>query len=431
MKLEKIKKIFIDFFISKKHTFVPSSSLVAKNDPTIMFANSGMVQFKNIFLGIEKPKYKRITSIQRCIRVGGKHNDLENVGYTSKHHTFFEMLGNWSFGDYFKYKTLKWSWELLTKIYKLSEDKLLITIHKNDEESYEIWTNKIGISKKKIFLINNNSDNFWQMANTGPCGPCSEIFYEYKKNNNIVTINELNNNSNYIEIWNNVFLEFNKKINKKTNQIILKKLPLKCVDTGMGLERLATILQNVKNNYEIDLFKKIIIYIAKKINFKDTKNISLKIISDHLRASSFLIMDGILPNNNGHGYILRKIIRRAIIYGYKIGKKNIFFYKLVPIIIKEMSLSYPKLIKKKKKIQEIIKKEEILFKKTIKNGLKIFKKITKKEKIITGKTAFILHDTYGLNINLIIELCNIYNIKINIKEFNNEMKKQKNKYKNF
>lgn len=432
MKLKKIKKIFIDFFISKNHILLPPSSLITKNDPSIMFTNSGMVQFKKIFLGLKKPKYKRIITIQRCIRVGGKHNDLKNVGYTPRHHTFFEMLGNWSFGDYFKLESLQWSWELLTKFYNLSEDKLLVTVYKNDEESYEIWSNKIGISKKRIILIGNNkkenfnSDNFWQMAKIGPCGPCSEIFYEYNNNNNNITINDIkNNNNNYIEIWNNVFLQYNKKINKKTNKISYENLPFKCVDTGMGLERLASILQNVKNNFEINLFKKIIINISKKINFKDTKNISLKIISDHLRASSFLIMDGVIPNNNKHGYILRKIIRRAIIYGYKIEKKNFFFYKLVPILIKEMSDSYPKLIKKKKYIQKIIKKEEILFKNTLKIAFKIFKKkISKKQNFISGKDAFFLHDTYGLPIDLLLEISKIYNLKIDLKNFNIEMKKQ-------
>ncbi|MEP6557745.1 MAG: alanine--tRNA ligase, partial [Burkholderiales bacterium] len=368
-----IRQTFLDFFASKGHTVVPSSSLVPGNDPTLMFTNSGMVQFKDVFLGQDKRPYVRATSVQACLRAGGKHNDLENVGYTARHHTFFEMLGNWSFGDYFKRESIEWGWELLTQVFKLPADKLWATVYHEDQEAYDIWHNVIGLSPERIVRIGDNkgkkyaSDNFWMMADTGPCGPCSEIFYDHGP--------EIpggppgspdEDGDRYIEIWNHVFMQFDMQTDGS-----LKKLPAPCVDTGMGLERLAAILQHVHSNYQIDLFDALIKAAARETGCDDLSNNSLKVIADHIRATAFLVADGVIPSNEGRGYVQRRIIRRAIRHGYKLDKKTPFFYKLVPDLVALMGDAYPNLAKQEKRIGEVLKAEEERFFETLENGMEI------------------------------------------------------------
>ena len=354
-----IRKTFLDFFASKGHTVVPSSSLVPGNDPTLMFTNSGMVQFKDVFLGEDKRPYVRAASVQACLRAGGKHNDLENVGYTARHHTFFEMLGNWSFGDYFKRESLKWAFELLTQVYKLPAEKLWATVYIEDDEAYDIWTKEIGLPPERVVRIGDNkggrymSDNFWMMADTGPCGPCSEIFFDHGP--------EIpggppgspdEDGDRYIEIWNNVFMQFDMQPDGS-----VKKLPAPCVDTGMGLERLAAILQHVHSNYEIDIFDALIKAAGRETGTQDLSNNSLKVIADHIRATSFLVADGVIPSNEGRGYVQRRIIRRAIRHGYKLGQKKPFFHKLVPDLVKLMGDAYPKLVADEKRITDTLKAE--------------------------------------------------------------------------
>lgn len=366
-----IRKTFLDFFASKGHTVVPSSSLVPGNDPTLMFTNSGMVQFKDVFLGEDKRNYVRAASVQACLRAGGKHNDLENVGYTARHHTFFEMLGNWSFGDYFKRESLKWAFELLTEVYKLPAEKLWATVYIEDDEAYDIWTKEIGLPPERVVRIGDNkggrymSDNFWMMADTGPCGPCSEIFFDHGP--------EIpggppgspdEDGDRYIEIWNNVFMQFDMQPDGS-----VKKLPAPCVDTGMGLERLAAILQHVHSNYEIDIFDALIKAAARETGEKDLSNNSLRVIADHIRATSFLVADGVIPSNEGRGYVQRRIIRRAIRHGYKLGQKKPFFHKLVPDLVKLMGDAYPKLVADEKRITDTLKAEEERFFETLGSGL--------------------------------------------------------------
>ncbi|BCG49730.1 alanine--tRNA ligase [Candidatus Profftella armatura (Diaphorina cf. continua)] len=434
MKSIKICNKFLNFFKSKGHTIVPSSSLIPDNDSSLLFTNSGMVQFKDVFLGIEKRNYLRATSVQRCLRAGGKHNDLENVGYTNYHHTFFQMLGNWSFGDYFKYESLQWAWELLTQIYGLSIEKLWITVYITDDETYNIWTNKIGVLKERVIRIGDKknsplytSDNFWQMSDNGPCGPCSEIFYdcgpEFHGN---PPGNKENFGDRYIEIWNNVFMQFNREINPKTGSIKLTPLPKYCVDTGMGLERLASILQNVHNNYETDLFKTLIKAAARETNCNNLKNNSLKVIADHIRACVFLIIDGVFPGNDGRSYVLRRIIRRAIRHGYKLGQNSIFFYKLVKDLIFKTYIVYPELKISIIKIEEILRKEEERFRRTLKYGIKILEGILlKKPNKLDGKIAFMLYDTYGFPIDLTIDICKEYNVYLDKNDFILNMEKQR------
>ena len=327
-----IRQTFLDFYAARAHTVVASSPLVPGNDPTLMFTNSGMVQFKDVFLGEDKRSYVRAASVQACLRAGGKHNDLENVGYTARHHTFFEMLGNWSFGDYFKRDSLTWGWELLTQIYKLPADKLWVTVYIDDDEAYDIWHKEIGIPAERIVRIGDNkgakyaSDNFWMMADTGPCGPCSEIFYDHGPEVAGGPPGSPDEDGDrYIEIWNHVFMQFDMQPDG-----FLKKLPAPCVDTGMGLERLAAILQHVHSNYEIDLFDTLIKAAARETGCTDVHNSSLRVIADHIRATAFLVSDGVIPSNEGRGYVQRRIIRRAIRHGYKLGQKTPFFHKLVP-----------------------------------------------------------------------------------------------------
>lgn len=428
-----IRNTFLRFFKSQGHVVINSSSLIPVNDPTLLFTNSGMVQFKDVFLGIDKRNYTRAVSVQRCLRAGGKHNDLENVGYTTRHHTFFEMLGNWSFGDYFKRDALKWSWELLTKIYGICDQKLLVTVYEFDEEAYDIWINEIGLSKERVIRIGNTkdipytSDNFWQMGDIGPCGPCSEIFYDRGKEIFGGPPGSLNSSGDrYVEIWNNVFMQFNRQVDPKTGMFFLTPLPMPCVDTGMGLERLATILQNVHSNYETDLFQPLIKAVAHQIKVYDLKHNSLKVIADHIRATVFLIADGVIPSNEGRGYVLRRIMRRALRHGYKLGQKKPFLYSLVHTIVCEMHIVYSELLGAVEYIKQVCQEEENRFSETLKHGMKIFETaLVKNSQQLDGKIAFMLYDTYGFPLDLTQSMCFERNIKLDVTNFNIAMEYQK------
>lgn len=386
-----IRQSFLDFFAAKGHTVVPSSSLVPANDPTLMFTNSGMVQFKDVFLGTDKRPYNRATSVQACLRAGGKHNDLENVGYTARHHTFFEMLGNWSFGDYFKKESLQWGWELLTKVYGLPPEKLLATVYHEDDEAYDIWTQIIGLPPERVIRIGDNkggkykSDNFWMMADTGPCGPCSEIFYDHGPHIPGGPPGSPDEDGDrFIEIWNHVFMQF-----EMHEDGSVTKLPAPCVDTGMGLERVAAILQGVHSNYEIDLFQKLIQAAARETGVPYSQDVpSLKVIADHIRACAFLIADGVIPSNEGRGYVLRRIIRRAIRHGYKLGQKQPFFHKLVPDLVREMGSAYPHLKEQQTRIMEALRDEEVRFGETLENGMEILDAV-----ITEGQAKLVYHKT--------------------------------------
>lgn len=372
MSVAQIRQTFLDFFAARGHTIVPSSPLVPANDPTLMFTNSGMVQFKDVFLGADKRPYNRATSVQACLRAGGKHNDLENVGYTARHHTFFEMLGNWSFGDYFKKESLQWGWELLTQVYKLPPERLLATVYHEDDEAYDIWTKVIGLPPERVIRIGDNkggkykSDNFWMMADTGPCGPSSEIFYDHGPDVPGGPPGSPDEDGDrFIEIWNHVFMQF-----EMHEDGSVTRLPAPCVDTGMGLERLAAILQGVHSNYEIDLFQALIRAAAREVGVPFSMDVpSLKVIADHIRACSFLIADGVIPGNEGRGYVLRRIIRRAIRHGYKLGQRQPFFYKLVPDLNEQMGQAYPHLRENAQRIAEILKVEEERFFETLAHGM--------------------------------------------------------------
>ncbi|WCM90373.1 alanine--tRNA ligase [Acidovorax sp. NCPPB 3576] len=423
-----IRKTFLDFFASKGHTVVPSSPLVPGNDPTLMFTNSGMVQFKDVFLGTDKRPYQRATSVQACLRAGGKHNDLENVGYTARHHTFFEMLGNWSFGDYFKRESLKWAWELLTEVYQLPAERLLATVYEEDDEAYDIWTKEIGLPPERVIRIGDNkvgrykSDNFWMMADTGPCGPCSEIFYDHGP--------EIpggppgspdEDGDRFIEIWNNVFMQFD-----MAEDGSVKPLPAPCVDTGMGLERLAAILQHVHSNYQIDLFDALIQAAGRETHTADLSNPSLKVIADHIRATSFLIVDGVLPSNEGRGYVERRIVRRAIRHGYKLGQKTPFFHKLVKDLAQQMGDAYPKLREQEQRITEVLKAEEERFFETLANGMEILDAaLAGDAKVLPGDVAFKLHDTYGFPLDLSADVCRERGVTVDEAGFAEAMNKQK------
>ena len=373
MSVAQIRQTFLDFFAARGHTIVPSSPLVPANDPTLMFTNSGMVQFKDVFLGADKRPYNRATSVQACLRAGGKHNDLENVGYTARHHTFFEMLGNWSFGDYFKQESLVWGWELLTKVYKLPPERLLATVYHEDDEAYDIWTKVIGLPPERVIRIGDNkggkykSDNFWMMADTGPCGPSSEIFYDHGPGVPGGPPGSPDEDGDrFIEIWNHVFMQF-----EMHEDGSVTRLPAPCVDTGMGLERLAAILQGVHSNYEIDLFQKLIQAAARETGCTDLDNPSLKVIADHIRATAFLVSDGVIPSNEGRGYVQRRIIRRAIRHGYKLGQKKPFFHKLVRDLVQQMGAAYPRLAEQEARITETLKTEEERFFETLAHGMEI------------------------------------------------------------
>ncbi|MFZ6775743.1 alanine--tRNA ligase [Undibacterium sp. Ji83W] len=476
MNSSEIRDKFLSFFESKGHTRVRSSSLIPGNDPTLLFTNSGMVQFKDVFLGQDKRAYTRATTAQRSVRAGGKHNDLENVGYTARHHTFFEMLGNFSFGDYFKKDAIHYAWELLTAVYGLPKDKLTVTVYQEDDEAYDIWKNEIGVPVERIIRIGDNkgaryaSDNFWQMADTGPCGPCTEIFYDHGP--------EIwggppgspdEDGDRFIEIWNLVFMQFN-----KDEAGVLNPLPKPCVDTGMGLERLSAVLQHVHSNYEIDTFQNLIKAAARETGCTDLENNSLRVIADHIRCAGFLIVDGIIPGNEGRGYVLRRITRRALRHGHKLGQSQPFFYKLVPDLVKEMGVAYPELAEAAERVAQVIKQEEERFGETLENGMKILeaaltketssprperfeegmdvirdalvggpeniktfnsdkgiikeiKDIKKITKILDGKTAFLLYDTYGFPVDLTADICRERDVTLDMEGFDAAMEAQRQK----
>ena len=422
-----IRKSFLDFYAGKGHTVVASSSLVPGNDPTLMFTNSGMVQFKDVFLGTDKRSYVRAASVQACLRAGGKHNDLENVGYTARHHTFFEMLGNWSFGDYFKRDSLLWGWELLTKVYKLPPDKLLATVYIDDQEAYDIWHNEIGLPADRIVRIGDNkgkkyaSDNFWMMADTGPCGPCSEIFYDHGEHIPGGPPGSPDEDGDrFIEIWNHVFMQFDMQADGS-----LIKLPAPCVDTGMGLERLAAILQHVHSNYEIDIFDALIKAASRETGEADLNNKSLRVIADHIRATAFLVSDGVNPSNEGRGYVQRRIIRRAIRHGYKLGKKNPFFHKLVPDLVRMMGDAYPRLKADGARVMDVLRVEEERFFETLEIGMTILDTALADTKVLPGDVAFKLHDTYGFPLDLSADVCRERGLSVDEAGFHLAMDKQK------
>jgi alanyl-tRNA synthetase len=423
-----IRKTFLDFFASKGHTVVASSPLVPGNDPTLMFTNSGMVQFKDVFLGEDKRPYVRAASVQACLRAGGKHNDLENVGYTARHHTFFEMLGNWSFGDYFKRESLHWGWELLTQVFKLPPERLLATVYHEDDEAFDIWTKEIGLPPERVIRIGDNkggkykSDNFWMMADTGPCGPCSEIFYDHGPHiPGGPPGSPEEDGDRFIEIWNHVFMQFDMQPDGS-----VVKLPAPCVDTGMGLERLAAILQHVHSNYEIDIFDALIKAAARETGEKDLLNNSLKVIADHIRATAFLVADGVIPSNEGRGYVQRRIIRRAIRHGYKLGQKKPFFHKLVPDLARLMGEAYPKLVADEKQITDTLKAEEERFFETLAIGMEILDSaLAGGVKTLPGDVAFKLHDTFGFPLDLTQDVCRERDVQVDEDGFNDAMRRQK------
>jgi len=432
MKVSDIRSKFLQFFESKGHTVVRSSSLVPANDPTLLFTNSGMVQFKDVFLGTDKRPYSRATSSQRSVRAGGKHNDLENVGYTARHHTFFEMLGNFSFGDYFKREAIQYAWELLTKVYNLPAEKLWVTVYAEDDEAYDIWAREVGVPVERIVRIGDNkgaryaSDNFWQMADTGPCGPCSEIFYDHGPEvwgGPPGSAEE--DGDRYIEIWNLVFMQFN-----RDEQGNMTPLPKPCVDTGMGLERIAAVLQHVHSNYEIDLFQALIRAAARETGVDDLNNNSLKVIADHIRACSFLIVDGVIPGNEGRGYVLRRIVRRAIRHGYKLGRKTPFFHKLVADLVAQMGEAYPELAEAEPRVVEVLKAEEERFFETIENGMSILDAAladlkAKGGTMLDGELAFKLHDTYGFPLDLTQDVCREQQVSVDEAAFDAAMTRQR------
>ncbi len=423
-----IRKTFLDFFASKGHTVVASSPLVPGNDPTLMFTNSGMVQFKDVFLGTDKRSYVRAASVQACLRAGGKHNDLENVGYTARHHTFFEMMGNWSFGDYFKRESLKWAWELLTEVYKLPKDKLLATVYQEDDEAYDIWTKEIGLPPERVIRIGDNkggrykSDNFWMMADTGPCGPCSEIFYDHGPHiPGGPPGSPEEDGDRFIEIWNNVFMQFNMHEDGSVTP-----LPAPCVDTGMGLERLAAILQHVHSNYEIDIFDALIKAAARETGTTDLGHKSLRVIADHIRATAFLVSDGVVPSNEGRGYVQRRIIRRAIRHGYLLGQKTPFFHKLVPDLVRLMGQAYPNMANQAASITDILRVEEERFFETLQSGMQILDAaLAGGVQELPGEVAFKLHDTYGFPLDLSADVCRERGLTVDEAGFDAAMKKQK------
>jgi alanyl-tRNA synthetase len=408
MKTSEIRKKFIDFFASQGHQSVTSSPLVPGNDPTLLFTNAGMVQFKDVFLGTEKRAYNRAVTSQRCVRAGGKHNDLENVGYTARHHTFFEMLGNFSFGDYFKRDAIRFAWELITQVYGLPKEKLWTTVYQTDDEAYDIWTKEIGVPPERCVRIGDKpggrkyeSDNFWQMADTGPCGPCSEIFYDHGPGIAGGPPGSPDaDGDRYIEIWNLVFMQFN-----RDESGILHPLPKPSVDTGMGLERLTAVLQHVHSNYEIDLFQTLVKAAARETGSTDLRSPSLRVIADHIRACAFLICDGVIPGNEGRGYVLRRIARRAMRHGYKLGRKQPFFYKLVADLAAEMGDAYPELRDAEGRVTATLRQEEERFGETLENGMAILDAaLAGGKKELDGETAFKLYDTYGFPVDLTADI---------------------------
>jgi len=409
MKAAEIRSAYLKFFESKGHQIVPSSPVVPGDDPTLLFTNAGMNQFKDVFLGFDKRPYTRATTAQKCIRAGGKHNDLENVGYTARHHTFFEMLGNFSFGDYFKHDALHYAWELLTEVFKLPKDRLWATVYAEDEEAYAIWTKEIGLPADRVVRIGDNkgaryaSDNFWMMGDTGPCGPCSEIFYDHGEDvAGGPPGSKDEDGDRYIEIWNNVFMQFNRRIDEHGNYV-MEPLPKPSVDTGMGLERIAAVLQHVHSNYEVDLFVNLLKAAKRVVDAAgagdcDLEAPSLKVIADHIRACTFTVTDGVVPSNEGRGYVLRRIARRAIRHGFKLGAHEPFFFRLVEDLVKEMGAAYPELKTRQARVTDVIKREEERFFLTIANGMEILEAalavmVQSGKTVLDGELAFKLHDT--------------------------------------
>lgn len=423
MKSSEIRQKFLEFFKVREHTIVPSGPLVPGDDPSLLFTNAGMVQFKDVFLGRDKRPYVRAVSAQRCIRAGGKHNDLENVGYTARHHTFFEMLGNFSFGDYFKRDAIRYAWEFLTETLKISQLKLWVTVYAEDNDAADIWLHEIGIDPTRLVRIA-STDNFWQMGDTGPCGPCSEIFYDHGPGFSGGPPGSTEDDGDrFIEIWNLVFMQYN-----RDNTGTLHLLPRPSVDTGMGLERISAVMQDVHSNYETDLFLSLIHKAAKVTNITDLTENSLKVISDHIRASSFLITDGVIPDNEGRGYVLRRIIRRAIRHGYQLGQKQPFLNLLVDELVKIMGQAYPELAKAKKQIVLVLKQEEERFGETLAKGMQLFEAFANSEKQgITGKDAFTLYDTFGFPKDLTQDLCRERGISFSEKDFEKELLKQRDR----
>ncbi|MGD9952369.1 MAG: alanine--tRNA ligase [Burkholderiales bacterium] len=424
-----IRSSFLEYFRARGHAVVASSPLVPANDPTLLFTNSGMVQFKDVFLGKEKRAYTRATTSQRCVRAGGKHNDLENVGYTARHHTFFEMLGNFSFGDYFKQDAIAFAWELLTRVYKLPPEKLWTTVYETDDEAYELWTKTIGVPAERCIRIGDKpggqkfqSDNFWQMADTGPCGPCSEIFYDHGPGiAGGPPGSPEADGDRYIEIWNLVFMQFN-----RDEQGVMHPLPRPSVDTGMGLERIAAVLQGKHSNYEIDLFQDLIKAAARETGQKPQPNPSLNVIADHIRACSFLVVDGVIPGNEGRGYVLRRIVRRAIRHGYKLGQKRPFFHRIVEDLDAAMGEAYPELRKDKARVAAVLKQEEERFAETLENGMGVLESaLASGEKLLDGETAFRLYDTFGFPVDLTADICRERGVMLDMAGFEAAMQAQR------
>ena len=433
MKVSEIRQAYLDFFASKGHQIVASSPVVPGDDPTLLFTNAGMNQFKDVFLGFDKRPYQRATSAQKCIRAGGKHNDLDNVGYTARHHTFFEMLGNFSFGDYFKRDAIQYAWELLTEVLKLPKDKLWVTVYAEDDEAYDIWLKQIGVPAERIVRIGDNkgaryaSDNFWMMGDTGPCGPCTEIFYDHGPQIPGGPPGSPDEDGDrFIEIWNNVFMQFNRD---EAGEMHL--LPKPSVDTGMGLERIAAVLQHVHSNYEIDLFVHLLKAAKEAVdaagaNDCDANSPSLKVIADHIRACSFVVVDGVIPGNAGRGYVLRRIARRAIRHGYKLGARQPFFYKLVPALVDQMGDAYPELRQAQDRVMDVLKQEEERFFQTISNGMEILEAaLAKGIQVLDGETAFRLHDTFGFPLDLTADVCRERSLGVDSIGFEAAMQRQR------
>ena len=428
MKSSEIREKFLRFFESKGHTIVASSPLVPGNDPTLLFTNSGMVQFKDVFLGKEQRAYRRATTSQRCVRAGGKHNDLENVGYTARHHTFFEMLGNFSFGDYFKRDAIAYAWELLTGVYGLPAERLWVTVYAEDDEAHAIWADEVGVPPERIVRIGDNkgaryaSDNFWQMADTGPCGPCSEIFYDHGPEvEGGPPGSPGEDGDRYIEIWNLVFMQF-----ERDDAGVLTPLPKPCVDTGMGLERLAAVLQHVHSNYEIDLFRDLIAAAARETAAADLASPSLRVIADHIRACAFLVVDGVIPGNEGRGYVLRRIIRRALRHGYKLGRTEPFFHRLVADLDRAMGDAYPELRATSARVADVLRHEEERFGETLAHGMGILESaLAGGTKQLDGETAFKLYDTYGFPLDLTADVCRERGVGVDSAGFDAAMQRQR------
>jgi alanyl-tRNA synthetase len=442
MKAAEIRSTFLKFFESKGHTIVASSPVVPGDDPTLLFTNAGMNQFKDVFLGTDRRAYSRATTAQKCIRAGGKHNDLENVGYTARHHTFFEMLGNFSFGDYFKKDAIAYAWELLTEVYKLPKDKLYVTVYAEDDEAFDIWTKQIGLEASRVIRIGDNkgtryaSDNFWMMGDIGPCGPCTEIFYDHGEDVAGGLPGSANEDGDrYIEIWNNVFMQFNRQVDEKSGAYVMHPLPKPSVDTGMGLERLTAVLQHKHSNYEIDTFVNLLTAAKKAVDLAggadcDAESPSLKVIADHIRACTFTIVDGVIPSNAGRGYVLRRIARRAIRHGYKLGARKPFFHTLVPALAAEMGDAYPELRREDKRVFEVLRQEEEGFFRTIANGMEILEKALAATdaagtKQIDGDTAFKLHDTFGFPVDLTADVCRERGVTVDEARFDELLEAQK------